>query len=180
MSEEGEVDEPDEPEEVEPKPGPPTRFGAPLSESNGMATIHPEPEQWAEVAEAAREDGFDHLTDVTAVDYLTYAAPRQLPAGIEAQRFEVVAHLSKMSTRERLRLRVQVAADDPTIPTLFDVWPGAETLEREVYDMFGIVFDGHPDMSRILMPDDWTGHPLRKDYAVGRIPVQFKDEGMKR
>jgi NADH-quinone oxidoreductase subunit C len=73
-----------------------------------------------------------------------------------------------------VRLRVQVPADDPRVPSLFDLHPGSEYLEREVYDMFGIEFEDHPDPSRILMPEDWIGHPLRKDYAVGRIPVQFK------
>jgi NADH-quinone oxidoreductase subunit C len=71
-------------------------------------------------------------------------------------------------------VRVQVPESEPTVPSLFDVHPGTEAMEREVYDMFGITFDGHPDLSRILMPEDWIGHPLRKDYAVGQIPVQFK------
>ncbi|MGH9061215.1 MAG: NADH-quinone oxidoreductase subunit C, partial [Acidimicrobiales bacterium] len=64
---------------------------------------------------------------------------------------------------------------EPVVPSLFDLWMGSEAHEREVYDMFGISFDGHPDPSRILMPEDWEGHPLRKDYASGRIPVQFKE-----
>ena len=76
--------------------------------------------------------------------------------------------------RRRLRIRTQVSADAPAVASLFDLWPGSENLEREVFDMFGIEFVDHPDMSRVLMPEDWVGHPLRKDYAVGSIPVQFK------
>ncbi|MGB1505056.1 MAG: NADH-quinone oxidoreductase subunit C, partial [Acidimicrobiales bacterium] len=122
----------------------------------------------------ARADGFGQLIDLTAVDYLTYGAPRNLPDGVEAERFEVVTQLINHSTRERIRIRTQVSVDEPVLPTLFDLWPGAENLEREVYDMFGIEFADHPDMSRILMPEEWVGHPLRKDYAIGSIPVQFK------
>jgi NADH-quinone oxidoreductase subunit C len=64
---------------------------------------------------------------------------------------------------------------DPVVATMFDLWPGTEAMEREVFDLMGIRFDRHPDLTRILMPEDWEGHPLRKDYAVGRIPVQFKE-----
>jgi NADH-quinone oxidoreductase subunit C len=67
-----------------------------------------------------------------------------------------------------------VPESDPLLASLFDLWPGTEAMEREVFDMFGISFDGHPDLTRILMPEDWDGHPLRKDYSIGRIPVQFK------
>ena len=150
------------------------RYGVPSSESRGQAVIHPSVEQWLEVAAAARDDGFDQLVDVTAVDYLTYAGDRELPVGIEGARFEVVVSLLSHTKRERVRLRVQVPADDPTVPSLFDLWPGSEILEREVFDMFGISFGDHPDHSRILMPEDWEGHPLRKDYETGTIPVQFK------
>ncbi len=153
------------------------RYGAPVGgdrPSRGQAVIHPSPSQWLDVAAAARADGFDQLIDLTAVDYLTYDADRCLPEGVQPERFEVVASLMSHEHRERLRMRAQVPADDPSIPTLFDLWPGAENLEREAYDMFGIVFEGHPDPSRILMPEDWSGHPLRKDYDSGRIPVQFK------
>lgn len=153
------------------------RYGAPLGgdrPSRGQTVIHPSPSQWFEVAAAARADGFDQLIDLTAVDYLTYGAERSLPEGVQPERFEVVASLMSHERRERLRMRVQVPADDPSISTLFDLWPGAENLEREAYDMFGIVFAGHPDPSRILMPEDWSGHPLRKDYDSGEIPVQFK------
>jgi NADH-quinone oxidoreductase subunit C len=75
---------------------------------------------------------------------------------------------------DAVRLRVQVPGDDAVVPSLWELHPGTEAMEREVFDMFGIRFDGHPDLTRILMPEDWEGHPLRKDYAVGRIPVQFK------
>ena len=153
------------------------RYGAPVGgdrPSRGQAVIHPSRSQWFEVAAAARADGFDQLIDLTVVDYLTYGADRSLPEGVQPERFEVVASLMSHERRERLRLRAQVPADDPSVPTLFDLWPGAENLEREAYDMFGVVFEGHPDPSRILMPEDWSGHPLRKDYDSGRIPVQFK------
>lgn len=86
----------------------------------------------------------------------------------------MVVNLLDMRNRRRLRLRVQVPADDAVLPTLFDVHPGTEAMEREVFDMFGVEFTDHPDLTRILMPEDWVGHPLRKDYEIGRIPVQFK------
>ena len=142
--------------------------------SRGQAVVHPARDQWHDVAATARADGFDQLIDLTAVDYLTYTADRDLPEGVQPERFEVVASLISHQRRERLRMRVQVPGGDPVLPTLFDLWPGAENLEREVLDMFGIVFEGHPDPSRILMPEDWSGHPLRKDYDAGQIPVQFK------
>ena len=72
------------------------------------------------------------------------------------------------------RVRLQVDGDDPVAPSLFEVHPGTEAPEREVFDLFGITFEGHPDLNRILMPEDWVGHPLRKDYGIGAIPVQFK------
>ena len=95
-------------------------------------------------------------------------------APVEPERFEVVYQFLSFGRRERLRARVQVPDADPVVPSLFQVHPGTEAMEREVFDMFGIRFDGHPDLTRILMPEDWEGHPLRKDYAIGKIPVQFK------
>ena len=150
------------------------RYGAVVATSAGEAVLHPTVESYLVVATEAHADGFDQLVDVTAVDYLTYAGTRALPDGIEAERFEVVTQLLNHTRRERLRLRVQVSADAPVVPSMFDLWPGCENLEREVFDLFGIEFANHPDMSRVLMPEDWVGHPLRKDYAVGSIPVQFK------
>ena len=72
-------------------------------------------------------------------------------------------------------MRVQVKESDPVVDSLWDLYPGAEAMEREAFDMFGIAFSGHPDLTRILMPEDWEGYPLRKDYSVGRVPVQFKE-----
>lgn len=115
-------------------------------------------------AEAARQGGFEMLADVTAVDWLGHRQPR----------FEVVVNLLSMQHRRRLRIRVEVPEEAPTVPSLVGVWPGANYPERECYDMFGIVFAGHPDLTRILMPDDWVGHPLRKDFGTGGVPVQFK------
>jgi NADH-quinone oxidoreductase subunit C len=154
---------------------PETRYDVPVTRHRGQESLHPSREQLVELVRNLRDDeGFQVCMDVTAVDYLAYDAPRDLPPGIEPQRFEVVVQLLSLTHRERLRLRVQVPGDDPTCPSLFDVHPGAEALEREVFDLFGIRFEDHPDLSRILMPEDWEGHPLRKDYPVGAIPVQFK------
>ena len=154
-------------------PEPEFRYGA-LVDPSDASVLHATPESYLSVCKAARADGFDQLIDLTAVDFLTYAGQRPLPAEVDGERFEVVTQLINHVDRERVRIRTQLSADEPTIATVFDIWPGSENLEREVYDMFGIVFSDHPDMSRVLMPDDWVGHPLRKDYAVGSIPVQFK------
>ena len=130
--------------------------------------------EYLDTVKSLVDDGYAMCIDLTAVDYLEHAG-RQLPEGADApERFEVVVNLLDLRNRRRLRLRVQVPEHDTTLPTLFDVYPGTEAMEREVFDMFGIEFDEHPDLTRILMPEDWVGHPLRKDYEVGRIPVQFK------
>jgi NADH-quinone oxidoreductase subunit C len=120
------------------------------------------------------DEGYVLCSDLTGVDYLEHMS-RPLPEGVSPERFEVVVNLVDLTDRRRLRLRVQVPESDPVVPSLFDVHPGTEAMERETFDMFGIGFDGHPDLTRILMPEDWLGHPLRKDYAVGEIPVQFKE-----
>ena len=120
-----------------------------------------------------RDEGFETCADLCGVDYLTHPG-RTLPDGVTGERFEVVVNLLSLSQVRRVRVRVQVPADDAELPTLFDLYPGTEAMEREAYDLFGIVFTDHPDMTRILLPEDWEGHPLRKDYGVGRVPVQFK------
>jgi NADH-quinone oxidoreductase subunit C len=147
--------------------------GCPVSSSRGQRVVHVGRAEYLAVLRGLVADGFEMCADLCAVDYLTHPG-RPLPAGVEPERFEIVLNLLSIEHAERIRVRVQVPADDPTMPTAFDVWPGTEAMEREAFDMFGISFTGHPDPSRILMPEDWIGHPLRKDYAVGRIPVQFK------
>ena len=110
------------------------------------------------VARALRdrpELAFDFLAEVTAVDFWP-AVPR----------FELVYMLVSIAHRVRLRLKVRLPPDDPHVATVSDVWPAANWLEREVWDLFGIAFDGHPDPRRLLMPEDWQGFPLRKDYPV--------------
>lgn len=161
-------------EETPAAPEPETAYGALVSWSRGQRVLHPGRDELVATVEALLADGFNQLIDVTAVDYSQYDTHRTLPSGIEPERFELVVGLLSHTRRERIRLRVQVPEADPRVPTLFDLHPGSEALEREVYDMFGITFDGHPDLTRILMPEDWIGFPLRKDYAIGRIPVQFK------
>jgi NADH-quinone oxidoreductase subunit C len=120
-----------------------------------------------------KDDGFVLCADVTAVDYLERPA-RDLPEGTVGERFEVVVNLVSIEPPRRVRIRVQVPEADPTVPSLFDLYPGTEAMEREVYDLMGLRFSGHPDLTRILMPEGWEGHPLRKDYGIGGIPVQFK------
>ena len=153
-------------------------LGVPVSVDPGGGTVlHPGPDRLPETVEALRGAGYVQCLDVCGVDYLDAERRDDLPPEVTPQRFEVVVTLMSHEQRRRVRLRVQVPEGDPRLPTLFDLFPGTENPEREVFDMFGIGFDGHPDMTRILMPEDWEGHPLRKDYAVGIVPVRFKAAG---
>ena len=147
--------------------------GCPVSDSCGQVVVHPSREHYLDVVKALADDGYAMVIDLCGVDYLDYMA-RPLPDGVAPERFEVVVNLLDITHRRRVRLRVQVPESDCTLASIFDVHPAAEAYEREAYDMFGVVFTDHPDMTRILMPEDWVGYPLRKDYEVGRIPVQFK------
>jgi NADH-quinone oxidoreductase subunit C len=136
--------------------------------------LHVARDEYLDTVKRLVDDGYTMCVDLTGVDYLERPG-RQLPDGMVAERFEVVVNLLDMRERRRLRLRVQVPETDAVLPTLFDVYPGTEAMEREVFDMFGVEFTDHPDLTRILMPEDWIGHPLRKDFEIGRIPVQFKE-----
>jgi NADH-quinone oxidoreductase subunit C len=110
------------------------------------------------IAEFLRSDTelqFSFLSDITGVDHFP----------IEP-RFDLNYHLLSFTRRERLRLKVRIAGGDPVASSVVNVWPAANWHEREIFDLFGVRFEGHPDLARILMPDDWEGHPLRKDYPV--------------
>jgi NADH-quinone oxidoreductase subunit C len=131
-------------------------------------------EEYHDAVAKLREEGFELLSDLCGVDYLTHRG-RALPSGVEPERFEVAVVLTSVAQRRKVRLRVQIPESDPVVDSLWDLYPGAEAMEREAFDMFGIVFSDHPDLTRILMPEDWEGYPLRKDYSVGRVPVQFKE-----
>ena len=139
----------------------------PSPRAGGELTLHVKAEKIAEVCQVMRDDEalrFELCSSVSGVDYL----------GADERRLHVVYLLTSMTYRRRVRLEAAVSAEAPHLPSVTAIYPTADWQEREAYDMFGIVFDGHQDMTRILMPDDWEGHPLRKDYPVGRIPVQFK------
>jgi len=125
-------------------------------DSTDQPTIRVPAANLVEVCRALKdrpELAFVLLADITAVDWW----PRE-------PRYEVVYHLTSMT--ERLRIKVMLPGDAARLPTVQSVWPGAGWMERETWDMFGIVFDGHPDLRRLLMPEDWEGHPARKDYPV--------------
>jgi len=121
-------------------------------------TIYLQPDQLIRVSEFLRDEpglAFKCLSDVTAADLY----PNE-------PRFEVVYHLLSLETAERLRLKVRTGGDNPRVNSLVPVYPCANAFEREVFDMYGIQFTGHPYLRRILMPEDWEGHPLRKDYPT--------------
>ena len=164
-----------QPDEAAPTPEPPSMHGCPLSDSFGQVVLHPTREQYLGVVRALLDEGYEMCVDLTATDYLLMP-DRAMPPGVTPERFEVVVNLLSLSARQRIRLRVQVPVDDASIDSLFDLHPGTEAMEREVFDMFGIAFGNHPDLTRILMPEDWEGHPLRKDYDTGAIPVQFSGD----
>ena len=123
-----------------------------------------------EALTALRTEGFALLTFLTCVDHLADSS-REWPA-----RFEIVYELRNLETRDQLRVRAFIDGDPPKIDSAHDIFPPANWDERETYDLFGIVFNGHPDLTRILMPDDWVGHPLRRDYPVGGETVEFSEE----
>ena len=136
-------------------------------EHRGELTLEVPRERLLDVARLLRSDeggAFALLSDLTCADF-----PE------EPGRFRLAYQLSSLETGARVRLRVWAGAEQPEVDSVVGVWPTADWHEREVFDMFGVVFRGHPDMSRILMPTDWEGHPLRRDYPLGGEEVEFSD-----
>lgn len=128
-----------------------------------MEVIQLAADDWLERAAALKAEGW-WATSLAGVDRLGLGG---------AARYEVVAHLVHHDKKEYLRVHVAAAGEPPTLPSVTSVWPVTNFQEREAYDMYGIHFEGHPNLTRILMPDEWEGWPLRKDYGVGKVPIEF-------
>jgi NADH-quinone oxidoreductase subunit C len=144
--------------------------------SHGQPVVYLDRAHLAEAAQYLRdEEQFTMCLDVTAVDHLVDGV-RHVPPGVEPERFEVVANFLSHTRNRRVRVICEVPESDPSVPSLTGVYPGTDFPERETFDLYGIRFDGHPDLTRILMPDDWIGHPLRKDDPSARVPVTFKGD----
>ena len=132
----------------------------------GELTLHIVPERIAEVCQIMRDDEslrFELCSSLSGVDYLN-SDPRRL---------HIVYELTSMTYRRRVRLEAAIPADG-SLPSVTSVYPTADWHERETYDMYGVLFTGHPNLTRILMPDDWEGFPQRKDYPLGGVPVEYK------
>ncbi len=124
-----------------------------------------------EAMRALVSQGFESWLFMTCVDHLATPVLEKPP-----ERFELVYQVRDMGRHRELRVRVFVPEGDPSAPSVQDIYPPANWDERETWDLFGIVFEGHPDLTRILMPDDWVGHPLRRDFPVGGEPVDFSED----
>jgi NADH-quinone oxidoreductase subunit C len=147
-----------------------------FNDSHGQSVLYVERSDWHAIAEFLRnEQRFTQCMDVTAVDHLVDET-RLVIAGVTPERFEVVANFLSHPRNRRLRIIAQVPETDTEIASLTDLYPGTNFPEREIFDLFGITFLSHPDLTRILLPDEWVGYPLRKDDAIARIPVTFKGD----
>lgn len=145
-------------------------------DSHGQAVVHVDRDGWHDVAAFLRdEQQFTQCMDVTAVDHL-HDSTRLETMGVAPERYQVVANFLSHPRNRRVRVITEVPASDTVVASLTDLYPGVNFAEREVFDLLGISFEGHPDLTRILLPDDWTGHPLRKDDAAARVPVTFKGD----
>ncbi len=150
--------------------------GAVFHNSHGQAVVYLDRAHWADAATYLRDDEqFTSCLDVTAVDHLGDVDRLSIP-GVNPERFEIVASFLSHARNRRVRLITEVPVSDPSIASITAIYPGMNFAEREVFDLYGITFHGHPELTRILMPDDWVGHPLRKDDAPARVPVTFKGD----
>ena len=121
-------------------------------------------DRWSERASELHAEGWQ-LMDLTGLDRLRLEK--------DDPRFEVVVQLIDHDNKTRQTVHVAAQGEPPTVPSVTGFWPTADFFERETFDLFGIVFDGHPNLTRIMLPDEWEGHPLRKDYGVGKVPIEF-------
>ena len=150
--------------------------GTVFVESHGQPVLYVDRANWHAVAAALHdEQQFTQCVDVTAVDHLADEMRTPVP-GVVGERFEVVANFLSHPRNRRIRTITEIPVTDPEVASLADLYPGVSFPEREVFDLYGIVFTDHPDLTRILMPDDWIGHPLRKDDSPARVPVTFKGD----
>jgi NADH-quinone oxidoreductase subunit C len=150
--------------------------GTVFHESHGQPVVYVDRAAWLDLAVFLRdEQQFTMCVDVTAVDHLLDAGRVDI-AGVGYDRFEVVGNFLSHPRNRRLRAICQISPEEPSVASITGVYPGLDFAEREVFDLYGITFDGHPDLTRILMPDDWVGHPLRKDDSPAWIPVTFKED----
>lgn len=139
-------------------------FGGQVSEFRDQVQVFVDPDKIVAAATALRDKHhFEIMPDITAVDYWPQDNPR----------FHLVYQFNSVSQHIRVCLRVPLDGNEPVVDSMTGVYPNTNWLERELWDMFGIRFEGHPDLRRILMPYDWEGHPLRKDYPLGYEEVQF-------
>lgn len=159
------------------------RFGSqlPITVEHGEITIDIPAKQWVQSCTILRDDPalrFEIAIDLSGIDYLSYGQPGGVAKKTFAARFAVVVHLLSTTHNWRLRVRAFAPSDDiPMLPTLFTIWPSVGWFEREAFDMFGIVFEGHPDLRRILTDYGFIGHPFRKDFPLsGYVEMRYDEE----
>ncbi len=141
--------------------------GGTASEFKGMQSVTIEKAQLVEAIRGAKARGFEMISDIFGIDYLTYP-------GHQGKRFTVVYNLYSVSHNARIFIRVNLDEDE-TLPTITGLWRGSSFMEREVYDMFGVEFEGHPDLRKLITPEDLDGHPHRKDFPLGETPTLFNE-----
>lgn len=144
-----------------------TQNGASVSDFKGMVSLTVEKDALVKAVAEAKKLGFEMLSDIFGIDYLSYP-------GHQGKRFTVVYNLYSVGENARIFIRVALG-DGETLPTITGLWRGSSFMEREVYDMFGVEFDGHPDLRKLITPEDLDGHPHRKDFPLGETPTLFND-----